>query len=295
MEVIVPILTPFDEKYGVDETGLRNIVDFLLEKGIDGIFVLGTTGEFQYIKDKAKTIKIVVDHVSGRCPVYAGITGFSIEETIYNLMEVQYLDKTPDFFVIAPLVYHSNRKLFRHFERIENFLQIPVYLYNNIGIVTRKLKRKDIIPAILKNLSSMEKVKGIKDSSGKIGYFRELLSLKKPKFKILQGDEGLIYDSFFLGADGIVPSLCNIFPEIIDKLINYLKEGNKNKAKFLQEKVIEIRSIYLKYQITPAVLKEYLKRKGIIKTGLSFYNAGNLHNIVNQLETKIKSLDYEEI
>lgn len=293
MEIIVPILTPLNEDYGVDETGLRNLIDFILEKGVDGMFVLGTTGEFQYIKNKTQTIKIAVDHVSGRCPVYAGVTGFSVEETVYNIMEAQNLNKTPDFLVIAPLVYHSNRKLFRHFERIEKFLKVPVYLYNNIGIVTRKLKRKDIIPTILKDISIMEKVKGIKDSSGNIKYFKEIMSFKSQKFKILQGDEGLINESYYSGADGIVPSLANVFPEIIVSLRNYLKEGNKEKADILQKKVVETRSIYLRYNITPAVLKEYLKRKDIIKTGVSFYKGDNLNELVAQLETKIEQLKQE--
>ena len=293
MEIIVPIVTPLDEDFAVDEKGLRNLVDFVLDKGVSGIFVLGTTGEFQYIRNKKRTIEIVIDQVSNRCPVYAGVTEFTVEETVYQIMEIQNLIKKPDFLVIAPLVYHSNRKLFRHFERIEKFLQIPVYLYNNIGIITRKLKRKDIIPGIVEQLSKLDKISGIKDSSGNIKYFREIMGFRGEKFKVLQGDEGLIRESFLLGADGIVPSMGNIFPEILVNLINCLKNKQDEKSKILQEKIIEIRSVYLKYGITPAVLKEYLKRQGIIKTGTSFYKSNNLNEIVNQLEKKIENIKKE--
>ncbi len=113
MEIVVPLLTPLDENFQVDEAGLRNLIDFVLEKKADGIFVLGTTGEFQFIKDKSRIIKIAIEHIAGRCNVFVGVTDFSVEETLFRIMEAQNLAVQPDFLVIAPLVYHSNRKLVR--------------------------------------------------------------------------------------------------------------------------------------------------------------------------------------
>lgn len=293
MEIVVPLLTPLDENFQVDESGLRNLIDFVLEKKVDGIFVLGTTGEFQFIKDKNRVIKIAIEHIAGRCSVFAGVTEFSVEETIFRIIEAQQLPKPPDFLVIAPLVYHSNRKLVRHFERIEKFLAIPLYLYNNIGIVTRKLKRKDIIPGILKELSQMEKITGIKDSSGNIKYFREIMGFKSGNFRILQGDEGMIMDSFLLGADGIVPSMGNVFPEIFINLINLLEKKEIEKARHIQKKIVEIRSIYTKFNATPVVLKEILRRKGIMKSGTSFYRCHNLKELTDETEKKMELIKQE--
>ncbi|MCM8788743.1 MAG: dihydrodipicolinate synthase family protein [Candidatus Omnitrophica bacterium] len=293
MEIVVPLLTPLDENHRLDETGLRNIIDFVLKHKVDGIFVLGTTGEFQFIKEKSRVIKIAIEQVAGRCSVFAGVTEFSVEETVFRALEAQNIQKAPNFLVIAPLVYHSNRKLFRHFERIEKFLQIPVYLYNNIGIVTRKLKRKDIIPGILKKLSEMEKIKGIKDSSGNQKYFKEVMFLRNENFKVLQGDEGLIMDSFLSGADGIVPSMANVFPEIFINLIDCLKSNKMEKARYIQKKIIGIRSIYNRYGVASAVLKEILKRKGIIKNSASFYRFDKLKDLTDQTEKKIEQTKKE--
>lgn len=293
MEIVVPLLTPFDETHRVDETGLRNLIDFVLKGRVNAIFVLGTTGEFQFIKEKKRIIEIAVEQVAGRCRVFAGVTEFSVEETVFRTIEAQNTQSTPDFLVIAPLVYHSNRKLFRHFERIEKFLRIPVYLYNNIGIVTRKLKRKDIIPGILKELSGLEKIKGIKDSSGNPKYFKEILGFRDENFKVLQGDEGLIMDSFLLNADGIVPSMANVFPEIFINLIDCLKNNKIEKARHIQKKIIEIRSIYNRYGVAPAVLKEILKRKGIIRNSASFYSFNKLRELVDETEKKIEQTKKE--
>ncbi|MGC8804626.1 MAG: dihydrodipicolinate synthase family protein [Candidatus Ratteibacteria bacterium] len=290
MKIIVPLLTPLDDRYEPDEQGLRILIDFLLAKKIDGIFVLGTTGEFQFIKNRKKIIEITVEHVAGRCPVFAGVTDFSVEETIFRIFEAQNLQLAPDFLVIAPIVYHSNRKLVRHFERIEKFLQIPVYLYNNIGIVTRKLKRKDIIPGILEELSNMKKINGIKDSSGNLKYFKEITIFKNENFKILQGDEGLIVDSFLLKSDGIVPSMANIFPEIFIKLLSCLENGNMEKANLIQNQIKQIRSIYYMSGATPAVLKEYLRRRKVIKTSTSFCKNDLIKELTDELEIKIEQI-----
>lgn len=290
MEIIVPLLTPLDEKHEPAQEGLRALIDFVLAEKISGIFVLGTTGEFQFIKDRKTVIEITVEHVAGRCPVFAGITDFSVEETIFRIIEAQNLHKPPDFLVVAPLVYHSNRKLVRHFERIEKFLHIPVYLYNNIGIVTRKLKRKDIMPGILKELSAMKKIYGIKDSSGNLKYFKEILGFKNENFRILQGDEGLIVDSFLMKADGIVPSMANVFPRILTNLVSCLKNGDMEKAHFIQNKIKQIRSIYYMSGVTPAVLKEFLRRKKIIKTGTSFYRSDRVQQLTDELEMTIEQI-----
>lgn len=293
MEIVVPLLTPLDENLRVDETGLRNLIDFVLRNRVDGIFILGTTGEFQFIKDKRRVVKIAIEHIAARCRVFAGTTEFNMEETLFRIIETQNLAVPPDFLVIAPLVYHSNRKLVRHFERIEKFLEIPVYLYNNIGIVTKKLKRKDIIPGILKELGKMEKIKGIKDSSGSLKYFKEIIGFRNENFRVLQGDEGMILDSFLLNADGIVPSMCNVFPEIFKSLISLLKKGKIEKAGYIQKKIKEIRSIYTVYGVAPAILKEVLRRKGIIRNSASFYSCDNMNELADETEKKIELIKKE--
>ena len=148
--IVVPMVTPLTPEGDIDEDSLRSLTRYLVDAGVNGIFVMGTTGEFSYIvaADQWSAVETVVEEVKQRTYVVAGVTGNSIEETVRNVTILGALSKRPDALVVAPLYYHSNRKLTQHMTRLCKVSSLPLLLYNNIDIVRRRWKRKDIIPEI---------------------------------------------------------------------------------------------------------------------------------------------------
>ena len=130
--IIVPLVTPLTAKGGIDEDSLRSLANFVVDGGVNGVFVMGTTGEFQYLSDEQQgvAIQIVVDEVGHRTHVVAGVTGSSIEKTTRNLIFAGKMSKPPHAAVIAPLCYHSNRGLPQHVERLNAITELPILLYN---------------------------------------------------------------------------------------------------------------------------------------------------------------------
>jgi 4-hydroxy-tetrahydrodipicolinate synthase len=276
----------------MDLIGLRSLVNYLIDGGVDGIFVMGTTGEFQFFsaEEQWSAIETVVDEVGNRALVVAGATGLSIEETARNVVTLDSMSKRPDALVVAPLCYHSNRKLPQHMERLCKITHLPLILYNNIGIVDRRWKRKDIIPDIVARIASLEKIQGIKDSSGNLNYIQQIISCQSSAFRVFQGEESLIFPALQLGAVGAVPSIGNILPEICSDLLHAFLEQDIDTAKTYQEFINETHDIYIKYGSVPRVLKEYLARKGIIDSGhahISF--SGDIDFVLNSVEEKIDS------
>jgi 4-hydroxy-tetrahydrodipicolinate synthase len=270
--IIVPLLTPFTADGHVDEESLRRLTNHVIEGGVNGIFVMGTTGEFQYLPYEAQlfAIEIVVDEVKDRVLVAAGVTGSSIEETVRNLTAIGTMQRPPHAAVVAPLCYHSNRKLPQHMERISAISTLPLLLYNNIGIVTRRWKRKDIIPALVGRMAALEKIVGIKDSSGNLEYLTQVLVYHSSSFRVFQGDEILILSALQRGAAGAVPSMGNIVPELYAGLYRSFQRGDLEAAETYQQRIIALRHLYPDLSIITAILKEYLVRQGIIAHSRSY-------------------------
>lgn len=295
--IIVPLCTPFTPEGRVDEAGLRNLARFVVNGGVDGLFVMGTTGEFMHLPDQEQwpAIEAVMDEVGDRTLVVAGITGDSVETTIRNIVKVSNLPRPPRALVVAPLCYHSNRKLPHHMERLCSITDLPVILYNNIGIVNRRWKRKDIIPELVTRIARLENVVAIKDSSGNLEYLNRIL-LDKPKdFLVFQGEEGMIFQGLEHGAVGGVPSIGNILPELCVRLYRSHLDGDKPKARTCQQAIVDLHNLYLKYGCIPAVLKAYLVRKGIIESSFAYHPfPGDIAPLMDQVLDKISRIEVQE-
>ena len=264
--IVVPLITPFKENGELDGESLEKLINYILPSGINGVFPCSTTGEFQYLsaREKLEVIEVVVNTVGGKVPVYAGVTDKSVGETVSNIKNVEKL--RPDAVVVAPLVYRSNRKLPQHVAEIEKMTNLPVILYNNDELIKPPFRRENIRTGILKRISKLKGVVGLKDSSGDMkrlnNYIRSVRG--REDFSILVGDEGKIVDGLEIGANGGVPSLANLFPEFFVRLYGAFKENFQKSCEF-QEEVKRMRIIIYCNNKIRGGLKASLKMKGIIK------------------------------
>lgn len=270
--IIVPLVTPFTAEGRVDEKSLRALVNHVLDGGVNGLFVMGTTGEFQYLsfEEQRSAIEIAVVEVGGRAIVLAGVTGKSVEETVRNATVIERLSTPPHALVVAPLFYHSNHKLLEHMKRLSDISNLPIILYNNLGIVTRNWRQKNIIPDLVEEMASIPNIVGIKDSSGNPDYFARLLKCRSDGFHIFQGDESSILPSLKKGAVGAVPSLGNILPWLCTGLYDAFIQDEKKAAKNYQTTIHRIDALYPNTVSIPAILKLFLARKGVIADPMSY-------------------------
>ena len=292
--IVVPIVTPFMTDGRVDEKSLRALANHVIDGGVNGIFVMGTTGEFQYLPFEQQRLAIgtVAAEVGDRSLVVAGVTGKSVEETIRNVTVIGSLPTPPHALVVAPLCYHSNRNLPQHMERLSRLSQLPVLLYNNLGIVTRHWKHKNMLPELVGRMASLSNIVGIKDSSGNLDYFAKVLKYKSPAFHVFQGEEKLILSALQQGAAGAVPSMGNILPGLCAGLYKAYTKENTKQAEAYQRSINQINAIYPDGSSIPLILKLYLKRKGIIanpRSNTPF--KGDAERVLSLLESKIGELE----
>jgi 2-dehydro-3-deoxy-D-pentonate aldolase len=268
--VVVPVVTPANEKGELDEPALRKVLDFLIEGGVQGVFVLGTTGEGPSIPRDARqrAVHITMEQVRKRVPVYAGIADYSLHETValgreYLKMGVQALvAQLPSYFILSP------NEQFEYFAELARRLKGPLVLYDIPAATHMAL---DI--GVIEHLRAFSNVVGIKDSSGDQERLSHLLETYRgdPNFCILVGSTRLASFGLLEGADGIVPSSANLNPGLCCRLYTSAKTGDRKLTEDLQRELDELTDSYMKNGLIGqgiARLKRLMNQKGLCGPGV---------------------------
>ena len=241
--VVPPIITPVDENERVDEKGLRALIDHCIDHGIHGIFVCGSNGECMALtqNERDRAIRIAIDECAGRVPLIAGVMDSSTGRVIENIKRFE--DMGGQTAVVTPVFYarHATQdETVRHFEDISAATEADLMIYNIPMFTGLNLTAETII-----RISQIDKVVGVKDTSGNFPGFIKLLNyFKDREFQVLQGSTNLAVPSMLMGADGYVPSLAPLFPKAHIAVYDYGRARDIDNAMKWGAIVDEICKIY---------------------------------------------------
>jgi 4-hydroxy-tetrahydrodipicolinate synthase len=266
--VITAIPTPLLPNEDLDADGLRRVLDYVLERGVNGVFVLGTMGEGPALLDSQKRLAVTTaaKHLAGRVPLLAGISDVSTRRTLEMGRQLQ--DLGADYLVTTPPYYYK----FPHPESILEFvgclasgLARPIVFYNAPWATGNPVD----FPTIDK-LLNIPNVAGIKDSSGNVQACMELLR-KYPEKKtrparIFHGDEFVFDVSLMMGADGLVTGGGTVFVDLLVKLYKAAETGDRATLFTLQQEFSRV----MREMIGPELpidwmyaIKKQLKARGL--------------------------------
>ncbi|MFC0673283.1 dihydrodipicolinate synthase family protein [Brachybacterium hainanense] len=227
--VIIPVLTPLDPGGEVDEASLRRLLDHLLDHGVDGVFLLGTSGEFGFLTDaqRVAVVTATVRHVDGRVPVLVGIsdtaTARAIEQArlLLPLGADAAVATAPFFAETGPL------EIGEHFRRIAEAIgDVPLLAYEN----PPRVNGMSIPVPLLLDLAAEGVIAGVKDSSPDQGHLLSLLAGRSARglsaLRVLSGSETAAAAAIRAGADGLVPGLGNVDPGGYVELLRLARAGD---------------------------------------------------------------------
>ncbi|MCR4944055.1 MAG: 4-hydroxy-tetrahydrodipicolinate synthase [Clostridium sp.] len=254
----VALVTPFNEG-NVDYEKLKELLEWHVEKGTDAIIICGTTGEATTMTEdeKKKTIKFTVDVINKRIPVIAG-TGSN--NTLSAIQMSKYAESVgvDALLTITPYYNKTNAKgLFKHFEAINDAVNIPIILYN---VPSRT--GMNITPKQLVELSKLSNVKAIKEASGNISQVTEIKALLGDKIDIYSGNDDQIVPIMSLGGKGVISVLANVIPMEVHEMTHAYLNGDTNKACKLQLDNLEL-SNNLFIETNPIPVKTALNMMGM--------------------------------
>lgn len=208
------MVTPVTANGRLDEAAFTRVIDLLLAAGVEGIFVMGTTGEGKSIpeSDRRKIVELAVARAKGATVVFAGIgDGHRDGITAGN----DYLRAGADALVCRPPTGMAPEAILPWFQKLLDGLQGPLLLYN------MPMTSKVSIPLeVIEKLQGHPQLAGIKDSENNLPRLEELMRQfgGKADFSVFVGVGALMIKGLQLGADGIVPSVGNLIPEICHQL-----------------------------------------------------------------------------
>ena len=240
--VIPPIITPVDENENVDEKGFRKLLDHCIDGGLHGIFVAGSNGETIALtqKERDNAIRIAIDHVKDRVPVMCGVMDAGTRKVIENIKRMEQMGGS--CAVITSIFYarHTSQdETVRHVEQISRQTECDLILYN-IPMFTGLNLTFDTV----RRISEIERVRGYKDSSGLLPDFLKCLDYFRGKdFTLLMGSTALAASSMLFGADGFIPSIAPVFPELFTAFYEAGKAGDIEKTKRLNTLISETSAV----------------------------------------------------
>ena len=201
-------VTPFsDNGREIAEDVLRSFVDWQIDHGAHGLIPVASTGEFLSLTDaeRRRVAAITVEQANGRVPVLVGAGAESTWDAVRHSREAQ--DLGADGVLVIPPFYSTpnSAELFAHYRAIGEAISIPIMLYNNPAT-----SNVDMLPATVAELSKIENVSYIKESTMDPTRVRDILRLSEGRMAVFGGIMG--YESFLNGAVGWTAVGCNLMP-----------------------------------------------------------------------------------
>jgi 4-hydroxy-tetrahydrodipicolinate synthase len=255
------IVTPFKDGR-IDENGLRKLIDFQIENGIDGIVPAGTTGEAATLDydEHLRVIEIVVEQAKGRCKVVAGTGSNSTREAIELTQKAEKLGI--DGALLASPYYNkpTQEGVYRHYRAIAESTSLKLMLYNvpgrtagEIGIETCARLAKDCATIV-----------SIKEAGGSVERVSALKNVVPSDFTILSGDDALTLPFLSVGAVGLVSVASNIVPKPMTELVGNFLEGHPADSMRLHLRYFRLfKDLFI--ESNPIPVKTALNLMGIIE------------------------------
>ena len=234
--VICPIVTPLKSNSDINPDMVKPLVDWLIEKGVAGIYPLGSTGEGPLfnLEERKAIAAATVEAVAGRLPVIVHTGAITTRETLELTRHARSIGATAAS-VITPWYYqHSDDALEAHFRAIlEATPDFPVYLYN-----LPKFGNNSLSAALVTRLAGrFENCVGLKDSSGDLLTMSAVNHLQEGRFNTAIGPDNLILAGLALGLDCSVSGNCNHFPEMLVGIHDAFHAGDLATAQTLQRQL----------------------------------------------------------
>lgn len=238
--IFTPNLVPLQSDGSINEDELRRYVDWLIERGVHGLYPNGSTGEFTRftVDERRRIVEIIADQAAGRVPILAGAAEANVRETLracehYASVGVRAVA------IVAPFYYKlSPASVYAYFREIGDQTPIDVTLYN-IPLFASPID----VPTVQRLSEECERIVAIKDSSGEIPHMIRMIQAvrpNRPDFSFLTGWDAALMPMLLVGCDGGTNASSGVVPELTRKLFDLTLGGHLDAARRIQYDLVTL-------------------------------------------------------
>jgi 4-hydroxy-tetrahydrodipicolinate synthase len=247
---LVAMITPFRDGQ-IDEPRLRDLVEFHVRNGTNGLVPCGTTGESVTMTEEEhlRVISIVVETVAGRLPVVAGTGTNDTAKTIKLTKKAREIGADAALVVTPYYNKPTQEGLFRHYEAIASATDLPIVMYNVPGRTS-----VNMAPETVARLARIPTIVGIKEASGSIDQSSQIVASCRPDFVVLSGDDSLTLPIMAVGGVGIISVVGNIVPRPVADMVAAFRDGDARRAQRIHIELFDLcRAMF--YETNPIPVK----------------------------------------
>ena len=280
----VAIVTPFKNSK-VDAKALKELIEFHIENGTNGIVPCGTTGESATLShhEHEEVIQIAVETCKGRVPVLAGTGSNATHEAIELTLSAQKLGADGALLITPYYNKPTQEGLYQHFAAVEKETKLPIILYN---VPSRT--SINMLPETVARLSKIKNIVGIKEASGNLVQVSEIIQSCGTDFEVISGEDALTWPIIALGGKGVISVTANLVPEKFSKLCKAALEEDMVTARSLHYELLKLNDVMF-IETNPIPVKAALAIMGRIDNEFraplcppSNYNLATLKSILQE-------------
>ena len=277
----VALVTPFNNDKSVDYEGLENLLNHVINGGVDYLVLMGTTGESTTLS-KSERIE-VVDFCkkinNGRLPIVLGIGGNNTMQVVADIQTAN-LENVDAILSVSPAYNKPSQEgIYQHYKMISESSPLPIIVYNVPGRTSSNISAATTV----RLASDFKNIVGVKEASGDMDQIMKILKNKPADFVVLSGDDGLTLPMIHMGAEGVISVIGQSHPKDFSDMVSFGLSGNKKLANQIHYKLYDFyRPLYA--EGNPVGVKACLEMLGVCKAVVRLPLVEASNTIKNELE-----------
>ena len=254
---LTALATPFRDGE-VDAPALRDLIEWQIQSGIDGLVPCGSTGESATLThaEHDSVIKLTIEQVRKRVPVIAGTGSNSTAEAIRLTAAAREMGADGALLLSPYYNKPTQDGIFRHYKTIAATVDLPLFVYNIPGRTA-----SNILPETIARLAEIKNIVGIKEASGSMDQSSDIVKMCGDRITILSGDDALTLPLIAIGAKGVISTCSNVVPREMHDLAGAALAGDFAKAREIHYRLLPLmRALFV--ETNPIPVKQALAFMG---------------------------------
>ncbi len=259
----VALVTPFNEDKSVDYKGLENLLNHVIDGGIDYLVLMGTTGESVTLSkgEKVAVVDFCKKINNSRVPVVLGIGGNNTMQVVEDIKSAN-LDGIDAILSVSPAYNKPSQEgIYQHYKMISGNCPLPIIVYNVPGRTASNISAETTV----RLANDFENIVAVKEASGDMDQIMKIIKNKPSDFVVLSGDDGLTLPMIHLGAEGVISVIGQSHPKEYSDMVSFGLSGNQEIANQLHNKLYDF-YVPLYAEGNPVGVKACLELLGICKS-----------------------------